>query len=882
MTKSLTEFKRFLAKSATAMSEHEKRLANLMLDRFVDVADSGAASGRRGKLIAKLIVEKGDSASSEFKLESDEAPGNESPIIRLKKITVENFRGFSDKLTFEFKNPYTFVYGPNGTGKTSLCEALEFGLLGSISEADAKRIQTADYIRNATSKKSSKPVLYGDTSVAEDVVVDHDPARFEFCFIEKNRIDGFARVAANTPAAQQTRLAALFGLEEFNSFATQFNESIESYLDCVGKKGKELSDREKGIAGHKAILAGLPEKAKDAETRSAVLLAKYPECQSLAKIKGALSGSDGSGGKQKTNNAEIARLQTIKPASDPRTDEISIAVDGLLKLFKEKVEAQIFLNEYKEQLSLRDLYDAVLSNREKFDNVCPACSSELYRDGILVVPVDPYDHAAGKLKQFDTALKAEKRIKEIRITLDSGWRDLQAKLAKLPSAASSVSFARMTEIESFCEAAANIKEEADIEGFLSVMHTLGEMLQALKDAVAKFNVEVDQSKAAIKTLEEENLVITKDLEEIVAISTLIDANTKSEAISNEALEKFNQENETLIREVEAEKPRVARNLAYCFAYDSFRRKLLDYNTALPISLAAELNEKTLKFYNEINKNDQPSDKLKSLTLPTVTGDKIQIEFNDGDKCDALHVLSEGHTRCLGLAILLAKIIRDDLPFLIFDDVVNSIDDEHRGSIIDLILNANEVGKRQLIVTTHGEDFVKRLENAIPTKQYKEMVTRIDFLVPFSAKKIAVKLDSPRHYLVVASQSYEEGRIRDSLSYVRKSFEDLLNRLWKKIANNKLSVQINVGMRGPGSPDLMSLATGLLAFLEKKDVTVFQEAIPHLAEILGQGEKHKIEWNYLNKGTHEEDQVEEFDASVVRHMLETVMKLDEAVDGSSGG
>jgi hypothetical protein len=50
-------------------------------------------------------------------------------------------------------------------------------------------------------------------------------------------------------------------------------------------------------------------------------------------------------------------------------------------------------------------------------------------------------------------------------------------------------------------------------------------------------------------------------------------------------------------------------------------------------------------------------------------------------------------------------------------------------------------------------------------KYQETVTRIDFLVPLSAKKITVKLDSPRHYLVVAKQSYEQGRMRDSLSYL---------------------------------------------------------------------------------------------------------------------
>ena len=59
----------------------------------------------------------------------------------------------------------------------------------------------------------------------------------------------------------------------------------------------------------------------------------------------------------------------------------------------------------------------------------------------------------------------------------------------------------------------------------------------------------------------------------------------------------------------------------------------------------------------------------------------------------------------------------------------------------------------------------------------------------------------------------------------------------------------------------------------------QEAVPHLGEMLGYGEKHKIEWSNLNKGAHEEDRGEEFDAVIVRRMLETVIKLDEAIEST---
>lgn len=877
MSKSLVEFKRFLAKSTSSLSVHEKKLANIMLGKFDEIAAVGAAGGRRGKVLAKLIVDNGDVASPALEIAADEAIANESEILRLTKMEVEHFRGFSEKHTFEFKNPYTFVYGPNGTGKSSLCEALEYGLLASIHEADSKRIPVSDYIRNATSRKSAKPVLYGDTAKDKGVEVKQDPRSFEFCFIEKNRIDGFARVAANTPSAQQARLAALFGLEEFNAFATQFNESLDLYLDCVGKKAKDLSERAKGIAGQQAILEDLPAKAENADARCAALLAKYPGCKSLEEVKTTLTGPEGNGGKQKANNTEIGRLQNLKTAADPGTDGILTDGGRMLRLIQEKADSEEFLEQYKHQLSLRDLYGAILGNRERFVNECPACASELYRDGRLTVPIDPYVNAEEKLKQFDAALIAEGRINEILETINLGWRDLLSNIAKLPASAAAVGFVDTPEIGSFYAEASEATDAASMETFLLAMPAKGTLLQALKDATAIHNGKIEQSKTTIKELEDDNLAIAKDLEEIVAISTLLAANEKSETEATQAIENFNRENEELIKEVEAEKPEVARNKVYSAAYGSLRGKLLAYNAELPLALAADLNEKTLKFYNDINKNDHPSDRLKSLKLPTAVGERIEIEFENGDTCDALQVLSEGHIRCLGLAILLAKITRDRLPFLIFDDVVNSIDDEHRGAIIDLILDPEEVGKRQLIVTTHGEDFVKRLENAVPMKMYEQTVTRIDFLVPIAAKKITVKLDSPRHYLTVAARSYEEGRTRDCLSYVRKAFEEELNRLWKKIANKRLSAQINVGMRGPGDPDLMSLATGLHQFLGKKDVTVFQEAVPHLGEMLGYGEKHKVEWNHLNKGTHEEDRVEEFDASVVRRMLETVIKLDEAIE-----
>lgn len=879
MSKSLSGYKRFLAKGLSGFSEYERKLARLVLDNFQAVEACGTAGGKRGKLIAKLIGTAGEAASSDLNIAVDDSADEKEKIVRLSSIRVENFRGFSGEQTLEFKTPYTFVYGPNGTGKSSLCEALEYGLLGSINEADAKRIDVATYIRNSITRKSNLPVLAGVTADGKkNVVVQADPKSYEFCFVEKNRIDGFARVAANTVSAQQARLAALFGLEEFNGFATQFNDHFENYIDATGQRTKELADKEKQIAGHRAILLQGPEKDKEVKGRQEALLLKHPEHKTLDGIREWVSGADGSGGVVKANHAEIARLNGLKTVPDPGIDAISVEVAGLIAIIQERRTARLALVDYKDQLSLGELYSAILKNKEKSDSKCPACESELYAEGKLVVPVDPYANAEEKLKQFEVAIKHETRIKEITANLTERWPKLASKVENLPQTSSLIAFARSAEIDALKAASESVTNAKTLEEALALLSPRFRVLEEMKAAFLAFNGAIGKAKAEVAKLETQNAELAKLTMEIISIRAAAEQNAKNASSATQAIEKFKAENEALIKLVEIEKPIVARNMKYLVAYEGFREKLLKYNVDLPLALAADLNEKTLKFYNAINKNDHVSDRLKSLTLPTSTGQKIGIEFEGGQKCDALQVLSEGHIRCLGLSILLSKIVRDNLPFLIFDDVVNSIDDEHRGGIVDLILGDDEIRKRQLIITTHGEDFVKRLENAIPKSDYKATVCRIDFLVPLDSKKIVVKLDSPRHYLEVAERSFQDGRVRDCLSYLRKSLEEVLNRLWKKIGNKDLSAQIQVGLRSPGSsPDLMALAGGLLKFLEKKDVTVFKGVIPELVAIIGKKDTHAVEWNYLNKGTHEEDRVEEFDAALVREMLASVIAIEVAIE-----
>ncbi|MER8523544.1 AAA family ATPase [Mesorhizobium sp. M1076] len=50
--------------------------------------------------------------------------------MRLKSITIENFRSINGSITVGLDAPIILIHGPNGSGKTSLLSAIEIGLLG--------------------------------------------------------------------------------------------------------------------------------------------------------------------------------------------------------------------------------------------------------------------------------------------------------------------------------------------------------------------------------------------------------------------------------------------------------------------------------------------------------------------------------------------------------------------------------------------------------------------------------------------------------------------------------------------------------------------------------------------------------------------------------
>jgi len=94
------------------------------------------------------------------------------------------------------------------------------------------------------------------------------------------------------------------------------------------------------------------------------------------------------------------------------------------------------------------------------------------------------------------------------------------------------------------------------------------------------------------------------------------------------------------------------------------------------------------------------------------GLELIVEFLERSKADPRTYLSEAHLDSLGLCIYLAfaKTFNSDGTLLVLDDVLTSIDRDHRDRVRELLLE--EFSTYQLIVTTQDEQWARDFQDAL--------------------------------------------------------------------------------------------------------------------------------------------------------------------------
>ena len=124
------------------------KIANIVLDNLEELTQLSTHQGQRIRRIIALAQPQWNEIRTDITIINSANSNDYQRIKQLKHMVVGPFRGFARAEEFNLDSQCVLIYGPNGTGKSSFCEALEYGLLGSVSEAETKRFRDqAEYLK---------------------------------------------------------------------------------------------------------------------------------------------------------------------------------------------------------------------------------------------------------------------------------------------------------------------------------------------------------------------------------------------------------------------------------------------------------------------------------------------------------------------------------------------------------------------------------------------------------------------------------------------------------------------------------------------------------------------------------------------------------------
>lgn len=869
MASIVSEYHRFMAHLAQRqLHEDVHRLARLVLDHLQPLAEVGAIRRGRSTRLAPLAIAHLAQTPAVY----DGIVGGHdtaSAFGRLHQLEVGPFRGFMRQETFDLSRDITLVYGANGTGKSSFCEALELAMLGSISEAQAKRVDQKTYCNNARLRRHITPRL--SSKLAEQTqVVQPDEAEYRFCFIEKNRLDDFARIAARTPGDQRQLIATLFGVDQFSEFVRGFNPSLDQDLMLSGAKAAQLAQRRLQLASSEQVIAAYLQKIAAIEALEQALALRIAPNATYQSCVDWLLGTP----------LQQGRLPWVQE----QLDSTPPAIHGTTKLRLQKLLVEAYrvqelwkgstaqLAARAGEVSYARLYEAVLALAPGA-TACPACGT-----GLAAVVQDPFVRAQRGLEQLAQLASLEQQEVELRTRLAEAVRALWDEMGRARAAAEVVcpSEAHAAGLPVLPPSATGNWIGAWVDGDQRAWLALLELAATVEsqDTTAR---EVHAQRGVIA---QERDLLQKYQLEIERLRTMRMSADQDLAAARQTVAHFEQANRDLIKAAADEVPEVAHHHRISAAYEGFLPEIQAYLAALPGVLLQGLGTQARDLYNSFNRADPPGDQLHALWLPVAENGKIEVEFagEPSVRYDALIVFSEGHIKCLGLAILLAKNIAQGCPVVIFDDVVNAIDDDHRDGIWRTFFQDGLLDSKQVILTSHAEEFLHRIQQELGAQRASD-IKRYKFLPHRGEHELRVDSEPPtKNYVLLAQQALEADEKREALRHARPALESLTDRLWTWLGKRG-DGRIDIRLGGPRSPwELNNKCLKLRSSVERiaTQHDGAPQAVAALRTLLNVSGT-SIEWGYLNGAVHDSQRDHEFDRATVRIVVESVTALDAALN-----
>jgi energy-coupling factor transporter ATP-binding protein EcfA2 len=646
-----------------------------------------------------------------------------SPVNeKVQRLVMHAFRGIPDEMTVDFgKGESIVVYGDNGTGKSTIADALEWFFTGQIELLSHEgRHHAVRYVGGEADGVTSVEVLTSGTLGGKVVFPDERTAE-AFHAIRREtfllRGRSLADFINKTKTEKWKALVDILGLDAIESL----REDLQRARNDLRKKSKAAEEEARTYL--RTLSSGSKDGSED------LVLANFQEICGMLGIDPPRSLD-----------------QVVDPSWLTAAVGASAAVSEASGRQSVLAEIKTLSTPAFDQRAVQAWNDLVTSDRAR---LLPRAS--LVREAKRLFDTGSVDQGHCPLcgQTVDDRNLAQ-RIESALIEMMEASRDLERVRDPVAQQAD--------DLEALHDQRLSIHHRALASGFElpplpDIPHAgLRDSVNALApvkiEAIAGALSEIrkwDRAAGALARKASPPEPSARDTQ-LVMLAALCQ-----------------QVNAWRLAEKKAARARCALDLAER-VFDAYQTKQKEDLA----ELLKRISRRVAQIYSALH----PGEDLDAVSVEpwTAKGVELAIEFYGSRQRPPHGVLSESHLNSLAIALFLAmaETFNEQIGFLLLDDVINSFDVEHRGRLAELL--ADGFTKWQIIVLTHDQQFFEHLSRRAPSWRKLE----------FTSWSYA---SGPRttHYettgiLRNARERLESGDVHGAATKARRALEELLQEV----------------------------------------------------------------------------------------------------------
>jgi len=627
--------------------------------------------------------------------------------MKILDLEIENVRGIKDKLSLAPNGENLVIHGPNGTGKSAVVDAIEFLFTGDISRLAGRGTR-------GMSLKEHGPHIDME---AKDAVVK-----------AKIRIDGIQDPISLERKMSNPKELICQGIEE---------DKIHEFLE-IARKGQHVLSRSEIL---KYIAA---EAGKRAEEIQAIL--NLDRVEELRKAFVTIKReADRAVQTDKTNyETSMASIVTTTGIEKFSEEELLKTVNGCRAVLKGVAIEKLGTEKLKERISPVTKEEKDRVNPEVLKRTLAAVGKLIKENGAVIYEKEKELRQTVKGLKEDERLKrdlAGKRLLDLGISLidDSGscplcltrWEPgkleglLKERLQKAKQAEQIENKIRKLATEIDTEVTTLKRHISDLSGSSAKLkqEDIKKDLDQWAQELTKWS---DSLKNALDDYPTEDII---DEFKILKASEKWGEHGKKLEGTAEGLQKLTPEQEawdtlTALKPILGryfdEKKKYEDSQTFSDRASALSKIYTETKDRVLENLYKSVNDDFTTYYKFLHGEDEEN--FSSELKPEGSQLSFKVDFYGRGTHHPRALHSEGHQDSMGLCLYLAlnkKISEDKVKMVILDDVVMSIDNDHRRSICRLL--GHHFPDCQFIITTHNKTWARQLntDGVVKTKNMVE-------------------------------------------------------------------------------------------------------------------------------------------------------------------